>query len=155
MVVNQINTLEIKMKLFAKKHLKKLLVGTLALTLIMGLTGCGRTPEEKATRFADRVSDKLALNDDQRILLDSLKDNALQVSLELKSNKQLMQTGFIELISLNSIEETEMLQFTDQNIALLHAGIKSIVPHFVAFHASLDDEQKQKVITFITKHKHD
>lgn len=143
------------MKLFAKKHLKKLLVGTFALSLIVGLTGCGRTPEERADRFADRVSDKLELNDSQQELFNTLKETALKASLELKSNKQGMHTDFVELISLNSIEPDEMTQFTDKNIALLHAGIKSIVPSFVAFHASLDEEQKQKVITFITKHKKD
>ncbi len=143
------------MKQFAKKHLKKLIIGTLSLSLLVGLTGCGKTPEEKAEKFAARVSDKLELNDTQQVLLDELKEKALAASQNLKANKQTMHTDFVDLISLNSIAPEKMNQFTDNKIELLHASIKTVVPSFVAFHASLNEEQKEKVITFITKHKKD
>lgn len=143
------------MKLFNKKHLKKLLIGSLAFSLFLGLTGCNKSPEERADKFADRVSDKLELNQAQEALLIDLKNNALEASLALKANKQTMHSDFEDLISLNSIDQEQMNQFTDTNIELLHASIKSVVPSFVAFHASLNDEQKQQVIDFINKHKKD
>lgn len=143
------------MKLFNKKHLKKLLIGSLAFSLFLGLTGCNKSPEERADKFADRVSDKLELNQAQEALLIDLKNNALEASLALKANKQTMHSDFEDLISLNSIDQEQMNQFADTNIELLHASIKSVVPSFVAFHASLNDEQKQQVIDFINKHKKD
>lgn len=143
------------MKLFNKKHLKKLLIGSLAFSLFLGLTGCNKSPEERADKFADRVSDKLELNQAQEALLIDLKNSALEASLALKANKQTMHSDFEDLISLNSIDQEQMNQFTDTNIELLHASIKSVVPSFVAFHASLNDEQKQQVIDFINKHKKD
>lgn len=153
MLINQTKTREQTMKHFAKKHLKKLMIGTLSLSLLVGLTGCGKTPEERAEKFASRISDKLELNESQEVLLDELKDKALSASKTLRADKQTMHTDFINLMSLNSIEVEQMNQFTDTNIELLHASIKSVVPSFVAFHASLDAEQKEKVVTFITKHK--
>ena len=143
------------MKLFNKKHLKKLFIGSLAFSLFLGLTGCNKSPEERADKFADRVSDKLELNQAQEALLIDLKNSALEASLALKANKQTMHSDFEDLISLNSIDQDQMNQFTDTNIELLHASIKSVVPSFVAFHASLNDEQKQQVIDFINKHKKD
>lgn len=143
------------MKLFTKKHFKKLIAGTFAVSLLIGLTGCGKTPAERAEKFADRVSDKLELNETQDALLSTLKDKALEASLTLKQNKQSMHADFEDLISLNSIDQEQMEQFTDTNIELLHASIKSVVPSFIAFHASLDSEQKQQVIDFISKHKKD
>ena len=141
------------MNTFIKKHIKKVMVATLSLGLLVGLAGCGKTPQERADKFAARVSDKLELNETQEALLSTLKDNALAASLDLKKSKQGIHSDFIELISLNSIPAEKMNQFTDDNMALIQAKIKSVIPSFVAFHASLNAEQKEEVITFITEHK--
>ena len=143
------------MKHFTVKAIKKLMLITLPMSMLVGLSGCDRTPEERADKFAARISSKLDLNESQEALLNTLKETALKASIDLQGSKDVMHKDFINLMSLNSIEPTELEEFTGQNITLLHQNIKRIMPSFIAFHASLDEEQKEKVIAFISKHRRD
>ena len=141
------------MKYLNKKSLSALGMAALALTMVLGLSACRSTPEEKAEFISERISDELELNDTQQTLLNTLKDKALLASKTMKDNKKEMKSNLVTLISQPSIDHDQITLFMDSTMASMHTSVDDVIPSFIAFHASLSEEQKTQVINFIESHR--
>jgi len=142
------------MKFLNTKSLSGVTAMVATLALVLGLSACGSTPEEKAEHITDRISSKLDLNETQQALLQVLKDDALVAAKNMKENKTQMKTEFIELMGQQSIDESQLTQFMDQATLALTTNITGATPSFIAFHASLNDEQRAQIVNFMNKHNH-
>ncbi len=141
------------MKYLNKKSLSALGMAALALTMVLGLSACRSTPEEKAEFISERISDELELNDTQQTLLNTLKDKALLAGKTMKDNKKEMKSNLVTLISQPSIDHDQITLFMDSTMASMHTSVDDVIPSFIAFHASLSEEQKTQVINFIESHR--
>lgn len=141
------------MKYINKKSLSALGMAALALTMVLGLSACRSTPEEKAEFVSERISDKLELSESQQALLNNLKDKALLAGKTMKDNKTEMKSKLVALISQPSIDHDQITLFMDSAMATMHTGVDDVIPSFIAFHASLSEEQKTQVIDFIESHR--
>ena len=141
------------MKYINKKSLTSLGLITLALTMVLGLSACRSTPEEKAEFVSERISDELELNESQQALLNDLKDKALLAGKTMKDNKQEMKSNLVALISQPSIDHDQITVFMDSAMDAMHTSVDDVVPSFIAFHASLTEEQKAQVVDFIENHR--
>ena len=141
------------MKYLNKKSLSALGMAALALTMVLGLSACRSTPEEKAEFVSERISDKLELSESQQALLNNLKDKALLAGKTMKDNKTEMKSKLVALISQPSIDHDQITLFMDSAMATMHTGVDDVIPSFIAFHASLSEEQKTQVIDFIESHR--
>ena len=141
------------MKYINKKSLSALGMITLALTMVLGLSACRSTPAEKAEFVSERISDELELNESQKALLNTLKDKALLAGKTMKDNKQEMKSSLVALISQPSIDHDQITLFMDSAMASMHTSVDDVIPSFIAFHASLTEEQRTQVVDFIESHK--
>ena len=141
------------MKYINKKSLSGLGMAALALTMVLGLSACRSTPEEKAEFVSERISDELELSESQQALLSNLKDKALLAGKAMKDNKQEMKSNLVALISQPSIDHDQITLFMDSTLASMHTGADDVIPSFIAFHASLTEEQKTQVVEFIESHR--
>lgn len=141
------------MKYLNKKSLSALGMAALALTMVLGLSACRSTPEEKAEFVSERISDKLELNESQQALLNNLKDKALLAGKTMKDNKQEMKSNLVTLISQPSIDHDQITAFMDSAMASMHTSVDDVIPSFIAFHASLSEAQKAQVVDFIESHR--
>ena len=141
------------MKYINKKSLSALGMAALALTMVLGLSACRSTPEEKAEFVSERISDKLELNETQQTLLNTLKDKALLAGKSMKDNKTEMKGNLVALISQPSLDHDQITLFMDSAIASMRTNVDDVIPSFIAFHASLTEEQKTQVVEFIESHR--
>ncbi len=143
------------MKYINKKSLSGLGMAALALTMVLGLSACRSTPEEKAEFVSERISDELELTETQKALLNTLKDKALLAGKTMKDNKKEMKGNFVALISQPSIDHDQITLLMDTAMASMHTRADDVIPSFIAFHASLTEEQKTQVVNFIESHRKD
>jgi hypothetical protein len=133
---------------------KRIGVGLIILSLILGITACGahHGPHHiDQAKMMKRITKKLDLNENQQ--------GKLQVVLQSASKfRESMQLNHTELSgSLNenfrsaqlNIEALNM-QFEDIE-AELSSFRKTMVSDYAAFHASLDDTQREKLATKFEK----
>jgi hypothetical protein len=126
----------------------KVLAGFGVLFLMMSMTSCSKTPEEKAEWVVKKIQKKLELNENQNALLLELKESVIKLRLEHKDKKDEKFTLIKEAILSDRIDPMEIIDKVKNKI---DTKAPKILQNLSAFHASLTLEQKQKVVSLLEK----
>jgi protein CpxP len=116
------------------------------------LTGCYRTPEQRAEYMVKRMASELALNDAQKAQLEKIKDEFLARRPEMarmreetvKEANALMRSGEIDKARLNALVEKSQTGAIDM--------IRFVTAKFTEIHDMLTPEQREKLTKHIEEH---
>lgn len=135
---------------------KKLSLIALAAVIVTGVTGCfNHTPEEKADWVTSKISDELELNETQKLKLDAVKIEALKLKKQAHQNREDRMQKFKTFVQSEYINKSEITQLFKEKTAQIETDADPILDKIIDFHASLNTEQKQKVVEFIDEHNQD
>lgn len=136
------------------KTLRNLSIIALAGTLLFGVTACFKhSPEEKAEWITDRIASKLELDETQKGKLINLKEEIMKARSELQADRESSFDEVKTMVNSEVISRDSVRALFDQKHQKVGQLADPIIDSLVDFHASLNVEQKQKVIEFMEKHK--
>ncbi len=135
------------------KFFKKL---TVIVILIIGVvtmywTFCG-AHEKGASRFVNSISNKLDLSEEQKNQLVLLNDKVFTGKEEIEASRSNLRIDFLELVARNELSEDKLLQLIEPLHQQLDSMAPQIIKKIVAFNASLNDEQREKLVDEIHNH---
>ncbi len=133
---------------------KKFSLIALASIFIAGLAGCYNSgPEDKADWITAKISKKLDLDENQKLKLDELKNEVLNVRKETHNERDGHLKQVKEMIKGESLDKAEIKLLLTQKQEIFNKKSDIIIDKLIAFHASLKPEQKQLIINFIEERK--
>jgi len=137
---------------------KSLIVSASILAIIAAITlsACGHhrhhDPEKKAEWIVEEISDHLDLNENQAAKLSDVKTALLTHRKQFHENKTEIMDQMIVELQKPEMDKTFLLSVIDQKQDIFNQMAPEVINKLVAFHASLDDEQKQEIIEKMQKH---
>ena len=119
----------------------------------MALTGCHRhrSPEERIAHKFDHVAYHLDLNEEQKVKLDTVKDEILRARNEIRNEHQALFEEIVAQVQGNQLDETKVLQLIDQHHNLMNQVAPQVVAKVAEFHATLTPEQKTKAVEHLER----
>jgi protein CpxP len=146
-----------KQMLIAKELEMKRSAKVLVMALgLMGLaTAChfNKTPQEKANYITGKVQKKLDLNEEQKAKLDKLADKVVKLHSENKGTKEVFYQDVKKLVLQNEVKEEEVRALMERKRTHIEAILPQVLPEILEFHASLDLNQKEKLVSLMEKFK--
>ena len=139
---------------------KKLFFGGLITILLGGgLIGCmghhNKTPEEKISYVAEKVTKKLDLNETQIINLKSLTDELITAAKEAKAHKQGTHQELEALFSQPTLNQTRLQELVQEKTSRINDAAPNIIAAFAVFYDSLNAEQQAILLEKLKKCKDD
>lgn len=127
------------------------------LTVLMALsalvvTGCYRTPEQRAEHFVQHMAKELKLNDAQKAQLEKIKDEFLARRPEMATLREETVKEANELMRSAEIDKAKLDALTAKNQAQADDMIRFVSAKFTEIHDMLTPEQRDKLVTMIEKH---
>jgi Spy/CpxP family protein refolding chaperone len=127
------------------------------LTLLIALsalviTGCYRTPEQRAEHFVQHMASELKLNDAQTAQLEKIKDEFLAKRPEMARMREETLKEANELMRSPEIDRSKLNALTEKNTAQADDMIRFISAKFVEIHDMLTPEQREKLVSHIEKY---
>ncbi|MFO0775161.1 MAG: Spy/CpxP family protein refolding chaperone [Nitrospiraceae bacterium] len=132
----------------------KAIRGTLALFIAGGLlvaTACHRhhTPAERADWVTSKISKELGLNDQQKVLLSAVKDEALAARAESRAEHRAIVEAAITEFHSDRMDQAKMTQLIEDHRALQARTVTRVLPKFSEWHASLTPAQKAEAVEHV------
>ncbi len=135
------------------KFFKKLTV--IVILIIGGLTMywtfCS-AHEGRGSRFVNTISNKLNLSEKQKEQLVLLKDEGFTAREEIEASRCNLRTDFLELVARNELSEDKLLELIKPVQRQVDVMAPQIINKVVAFNASLNDEQREKLVDEMHRH---
>jgi periplasmic protein CpxP/Spy len=127
------------------------------LTVLMALsalvvTGCYRTPEQRAEYYVQHMAKELKLDDAQKAKLEKIKEEFLARRPEMAKMREETVKEANELMRSSEIDKTKLEALTSKNQAQVDDMIRFISAKFTEIHDMLTPEQRDKLVTMIEKH---
>ena len=116
------------------------------------LTGCYRTPEQRAEYFVKHMASELKLNDTQKAQLEKIKDEFLAKRPEMLKQREETVKEANELMRSAEIDKARLNALLDKHKVMAGDVITFISAKFVEIHDMLTPEQREKLVTMIEKH---
>jgi Spy/CpxP family protein refolding chaperone len=127
------------------------------LTILMTLsalvvTGCYRTPEQRAEHFIQHMAKELKMNDTQKAKLEKIKDEFLAKRPEMAIMREETLKEANELMRSPEINKSKLDALTAKNQAQADEMIRFVSTKFAEIHDMLTPEQRDQLATMIEKH---
>jgi Spy/CpxP family protein refolding chaperone len=126
--------------------------------LLFGLTACQHHGDrrhsefENGDRMTDHIVSELDLNEKQETLLNEIVRNLEETRKELGDREELKQILVAQLNS-EDLDEEYLRRETARLIRELESASDKFITGLGSFHASLNEEQRQKLSDFVTREK--
>lgn len=104
------------------------------------------TPEKRMAYMSEHVSDSLKLNDSQKENFDKVASSFMQVRGGSADFMLTLSSQLKELAADKTLTVDEVNTLRDQIKAEFDRRSEVVVPQFVAFYNSLDDDQKGQIL---------
>jgi len=122
-----------------------------ALTALV-LTGCYRTPEQRAEDMVKHMSSELALNETQKAQLEKIKDEFLARRPEMTKMREETVKEANELMRSSEIDKTRLDALTEKSKTEANDMIRFVSAKFTEIHDMLTPEQREKLTKHIEEH---
>ncbi len=116
----------------------------------------GASAEKRAEWAVKKISSELDLNEDQKVLLNNIKDELLTKRKELKSMGDDLSDSLLAQVNEESIDPAELNSLFESKESQFTEMRSLMVEKFTEFHAALTPEQRTKMaekLSKIKKHK--
>jgi len=122
------------------------LVGIL-ISGILIFTGCKHHGHHRGAEFmADYVGEVLNLDDSQKEMLDSIKEEFMEKAREMHAGKAAMKEVLMAQLEKEQMEKEELQKLIDQHRAHMDDMVDLGLDRLIAFHQTLTPDQKAKLI---------
>jgi hypothetical protein len=149
----RINTTEDK-KMFKRFKVIPVLV---AITIAsITLVACGHrhfSPEERAEWVTERISDHLDLNAAQLAKLNAVTEEYLADQKQFKQGHVELIDQLIAEVKSPALNQDTLLNIIETRKAAFESMAPRVIARLADFHASLNDEQKEKIVKKLEKIK--
>ncbi|MCB1385072.1 MAG: Spy/CpxP family protein refolding chaperone [Nitratireductor sp.] len=108
-----------------------------------------RTPEERAAWATDRIAERLDLDDAQRDAFRKVADKAIEIRGSRPEFMAMLSGQLKQLAADDTLTVDEVNQLRDQIKSEFDKRTDAIIPEFVSFYNTLNDEQRATVVTRI------
>ncbi len=133
------------------KHRLASLAVLMALSALI-VTGCYRSPEQRAEHIVKHMAAELKLNDTQKAQLEKIKDEFLARRPEMAKLRQESVKEANELMRSPEIDKARLNSLIEKNTAQLDDFVRFVFAKFTEIHDMLTPEQRDKLVTMIEKH---
>jgi Spy/CpxP family protein refolding chaperone len=124
----------------------------LAALTVLVLTGCYRTPEQKAQHFVNYMVSELKLNDTQKAQLEKIKDEFLAKRPEFSKLREESVKQANELMRSPEIDKAKLNALIEKNQSKANEMIGFFFTKFAEIHDMLTPEQREKLVSHIESH---
>ena len=133
---------------------RAIIVITSGVLLIGGVAACkhkmhSASAEERGEWVVEKVSEKLELNDNQRVKLVAVKDEFLDMRKTIRSDRTQTRAEVLDMLKQPTLDREKMNAIVSQKIATINARSPAIVDAIGNFFDSLDDSQRAELSEFI------
>ncbi len=133
----------------------KIIIIVLTAIIALILSGCYRTPEQRAEYMVKHLAAELKLNDSQTAQFEKIKDEFLAMrpgmikmrEETVKEANDLMRSAEIDKTRLDALEVKNQTQMNDI--------MRFVFAKFTEIHDMLTPEQREKLVVMIEKHMMD
>jgi len=124
--------------------------------LIVGaltVSACYRshTPAERADWMANKISKELALDGQQKVTLDAVKQEYLKAHAEMRQKHEAMLDEIMAQLPADRLDQAKLLQLFEQHQASMNRFAPSMLDRVSELHATLTPQQKSKAIEQLTR----
>ena len=116
------------------------------------LTGCYRSPEQRAEYMVKRMSSELALNDTQKAKLEKIKDEFLARRPEMANMRAETVKEANELMRSPEIDKARLDALVEKSQNGANDMIRFVAAKFTEIHDMLTPEQREKLDKNIEEH---
>ena len=134
---------------------KKFTALVLTAISVLILTGCFRTPEQRAEHMVKHLAAELKLNDSQTAQLEKIKDEFLAKRPEMTKMREETIKEANELMRSSEIDKARLNALFDKNQTQVNDMMKLVFAKFTEIHDMLTPEQREKLVVMIEKHMTD
>jgi Spy/CpxP family protein refolding chaperone len=131
---------------------KKVIIIALAAVAAVILSGCFRTPEQRAEHMVKHLASELKLNDSQTAQLEKIKDEILARRPGMTNMREETVKEANELMRSAEIDKTRLNALVDKNQAQMNDLAQFVSAKFTEIHDMLTPEQREKLVTMIEHH---
>ncbi len=133
------------------KHRLAELAVLMALSALI-VTGCYRTPEQRAEHFVERMATELKLNDAQKAQLEKIKGEFLARRPEMAKLREESVKEANELMRSPEIDKARLNALIEKNTSQLDDFVRFVFAKVTELHDMLTPEQRDKLVTMVEKH---
>jgi Spy/CpxP family protein refolding chaperone len=131
---------------------KKVIIIVLTAVSALILSGCFRTPEQRAEHMVKHLAAELKLNDSQTAQLEKIKDEFLARRPGMTKMREETVKEANDLMRSSEIDKTRLNALLDKNQAQVNDLMKFVSDKFAEIHDMLTPEQREKLASMIEKH---
>ncbi len=135
------------------RFLKKPMILLSTLFIILGLAACKHDPEERMEYFAEKVSDKLEFTEQQNEIWNQIVEDVLTLRQGAVGERESKMDMLVAQIESEQLDEAQFYMALEQHQQKMTEAFQTILPQLNSLHSTLSPEQKEKLLTFIEKHK--
>ncbi len=125
----------------------------LAVATVFVVTGCYRTPEQRAEHVVKMIASDLDLNDAQKAHLDRIKDEFLAKRPEMAKLREETVKEANALMRSPEIDKSKLNDLTLKNQTQVADMVGFVSAKFAEIHDMLTPEQREKLVSHIEKHE--
>ena len=126
---------------------KTVLVVLIGAVTAIGVTACGHRhhgPEQRAERMVNKISSKLDLNEEQQQKLRAVKAEFVTAMQQHHQDQQQLFDQLIADVQKPQLDKQLLVDMMEKRRQAFDDIAPKVIDKIVEFHASLNDEQKQK-----------
>jgi Spy/CpxP family protein refolding chaperone len=137
-----------------KRSVKLILLTVFITVTAVGITACGHrhhSSEERAEWLVQRITDSLDLNDAQQAKLQAIKQEFEQGMKKYHEQRQAFYDRLLEDVQKPQLDKQLLLDMVDSRKQAYDEIAPRLIDKVIDFHASLNAEQKQKIVEHMQK----
>ena len=128
-----------------------IMIMLVTVTAVM-VSGCHRTPEQRAERMVMHIAAELKLDDTQKARMEKIKDEFLAKRPEMSKLREETVKEANELMRSPEIDKARLNALLEKNKAFANDMIGFVAAKFTEIHDMLTPEQRDKLVNMIEKH---
>ena len=109
------------------------------------------SPEARADRISERIASKLDLNDTQKTALSKVADSYVNIRGTAPEFMLDLSAQLKDLAADETLTEAEVNELREQIKAEFDRRADQLIPEFVAFYNTLDENQRAEVVSRLDK----
>jgi Spy/CpxP family protein refolding chaperone len=134
---------------------KKFIFIVLTAVAALVLSGCYRTPDQRAEYMVKHLAAELKLNDIQTAQFEKIKDEFLARRPDMTNLRKDSVKEANDLMRGAEIDKTRLNALLEKNQAQLNDMLQFVSAKFAEIHDMLTPEQREKLVVMIEKHMTD
>lgn len=111
----------------------------------------GGNPEKHADWMADKVADKLELNDAQKAKFKEVQDAMLAARKEMREGRKELHKELITMVKGPELDQERLTAIANDRKAVFEKHLPLVVSKLAEFHKTLSAEQKAEAAEFLEK----